>query len=141
MQYDDKKFIIEKGKNFYIPIYGIHHDDRYYKDPETFDPERFNDENRKNIDPDTYLPFGKFIKPKRKRSQWMIFCFVILGLGPRNCIGSRFALMELKTIIYYLLLSFDFVPTEKTQIPMKLSKSPTTLQSEKGVWVGFNPRK
>lgn len=60
MQYDDKKFIIEKGKNFYIPIYGIHHDDRYYKDPEKFDPERFNEENRKNIDPDTYLPFGNF---------------------------------------------------------------------------------
>jgi len=62
------------------------------------------------------------------------------GLGPRNCIASRFALMELKTIIYYLLLNFDFVPTEKTQIPLKLSNNPTALQSEKGVWVGFKPR-
>lgn len=59
MVYDDKKFVIEKGKNFYIPIYGIHHDDRYYENPEKFDPERFNEENRRNIDPDTYLPFGK----------------------------------------------------------------------------------
>lgn len=119
MQYDDKKFTFEKGKNFYIPIYGIHHDERYYENPEVFDPERFSEENRRNIDPDTYLPFG---------------------LGPRNCIGSRFALMEIKTIIYYLLLSFDFVPTEKTQIPMKLAKNPTQLQSEKGVWVRFKPR-
>jgi len=61
MQYDDKKFVIEKGKYFYIPIFGIHHDERYYNNPEKFDPERFSDENRKNIDPDTYLPFGKLI--------------------------------------------------------------------------------
>ncbi|KAJ6634902.1 Cytochrome P450 9e2, partial [Pseudolycoriella hygida] len=119
MVYDDKKFTIEKGKNFYIPIFGIHHDARYYENPEKFDPDRFSEENRRNIDPDAYLPFG---------------------LGPRNCIGSRFALMELKTIIYYLLLNFDFVPTEKSQIPLKLANNPTQLQSEKGVWVGFNPR-
>jgi len=120
IEYDDKKFLIEKGKNFYIPIYGIHHDERYYENPEKFDPSRFNEENRKNIDPDTYLPFG---------------------LGPRNCIGSRFALMELKTIIYYLLLTFNFEPTKKTQIPLKLANNPAQLQSEKGVYVGFKPRK
>lgn len=59
--YDGKKFTIEKDKNFYIPIYGIMHDERYFKDPERFDPERFSDENRASIDPDTYLPFGEFI--------------------------------------------------------------------------------
>lgn len=141
MEYDDKKFTIEKGKNFYIPIYGIHHDDRYYENPEKFDPDRFNEENRRNIDPDTYLPFGKLLlSPSTNYSQMKLNIFPNLGLGPRNCIGSRFALMELKTIIYYLLLSFDFVPTEKTQIPLKLANNPTQLQSEKGVWVGFNPR-
>lgn len=58
-EYDDKKFTIEKDKNFYIPIYGIHHDERYFPNPHKFDPERFSVENRDNIDPDTYLPFGK----------------------------------------------------------------------------------
>lgn len=111
---------MEKDKNFYIPIYGLHHDERYFKNPEKFDPERFSIENRDQIDPDTYLPFG---------------------IGPRNCIGSRFALMEIKTIIYYLLLTFDFEVTKKTQIPIKLSKNPTQLQTEKGVFVGFKPRK
>lgn len=138
IEYDNKKFLIEKGKNFYIPIYGIHHDDRYYKNPETFDPDRFSEENRKNIDPDTYLPFGKKLFTNKSFRLLIFLCCI--GLGPRNCIGSRFALMELKTIIYYLLLSFDFEPTEKTQIPIKLSNNPTQLQSEKGVWVGFKPR-
>jgi len=117
MEYEDVKFTMEKDKNFYIPIYGIHHDERYFKNPEKFDPERFSDENRGEIDPDTYLPFG---------------------IGPRNCIGSRFALMEVKTLIYYLLLTFDFDPTSKTQIPIKLVSNPTQLQAE--VWVGFKPR-
>lgn len=62
------------------------------------------------------------------------------GIGPRNCIGSRFALMELKTIIYYLLLNFNFEPTEKTQIPLKLKFNPIQFLPEKGVWVRFTPR-
>jgi cytochrome P450 family 9 len=61
IEYDDKKFTIENGKNFYIPIYAIHHDERYFKNPEKFDPERFSDENKANIDPDTYLPFGEYL--------------------------------------------------------------------------------
>jgi hypothetical protein len=48
--------------------------------------------------------------------------------------------MEIKTVIYYLLLSFDFEPTKKTQIPMKLSNNPTQLQAEGGTWVGFKLR-
>lgn len=59
-EYDDKKFTMEKDKNFYIPIYGIHHDEKYFPNPHKFDPERFSAENRDKIDPDTYLPFGKF---------------------------------------------------------------------------------
>jgi cytochrome P450 family 9 len=59
IEYDDKKFTIEKGKTVYIPISGIHLDERFYKNPEKFDPERFSDENKASIDPDTYLPFGE----------------------------------------------------------------------------------
>jgi len=117
MEYDNVKFTMEKDKNFYIPIYGFHHDERYFKNPEKFDPERFSDENRGEIDPDTYLPFG---------------------IGPRNCIGSRFALMEVKTLIYYLLLTFDFEPTAKTQIPIKLANNANQVKAE--VIVGFKPR-
>lgn len=69
------KFMIEEGKNFYIPI----HDERYYKNPEKYDLERFSEENRVNIDPDTFIP---------------------VGVGPWNCIASRFALMEVKTVIF-----------------------------------------
>lgn len=101
--YDDgeRKFTIEKGSNIIFPIYGLHHDPKYYPDPDKFDPERFGDENKQNIQPGAYVPFG---------------------LGPRNCIGSRFALMELKGILYYLLLNFSFERNDDTQIPLKMKK-------------------
>ena len=66
LKYDDKVLHFTKGLQIGIPIYCFHHDPKYFPEPEKFDPERFNEENRGNIDPDTYLPFG---------------------VGPRNCIG------------------------------------------------------
>ncbi|XP_031624487.1 uncharacterized protein LOC116341517 [Contarinia nasturtii] len=118
--YDDGelKFEIEKGSNILFPVYGLHHDPKYYPDPEKFDPERFNDDNKHDILPGTYVPFG---------------------LGPRNCIGSRFALMELKAILYYLLLNFSFEPNKDTQIPLKMKKG-FFLVTEKGVNLELKPR-
>lgn len=109
----------EKGIHFAIPYYGYHHDPNYFPHPEKFDPERFNDENKKKIDPATYLPFG---------------------IGPRNCLASRFALMELKTNFYYILLNFRFKVCEKTQIPLKFTNSPFQLKGEKGIWLKLVPR-
>ncbi|XP_058449767.1 probable cytochrome P450 9f2 [Malaya genurostris] len=113
------RFVIEKNQTVWIPTFAIHHDPKYYPDPEKFDPERFNETNRTKINSATYLPFG---------------------IGPRNCIGSRLALMEVKLILYYLLKDFSLEPTEKTQIPLQLTKNMFLFQAEKGVWAEFKPR-
>lgn len=65
---------------------------------------------------------------------------MIIGVGPRNCIGSRFALMEMKTVFYYLLLNFSIEVTKKTQIPLKYDKTPVGLKTEKGIWIALKPR-
>jgi len=120
--YDDGqvKFKFEKGSYFFISIYGFHHDEKHWPNPNVFDPERFSDENKHNINAATYMPFG---------------------VGPRNCIGSRFALMEAKAVIFYLLLNFSFERNDKTQIPLKLSKSAFSLTAENGVNVTLKLRK
>lgn len=64
---DGNSILIERGISVWIPIYSIHHDSELYENPEKFDPERFNDENKHNIKPASYIPFG---------------------IGPRNCIGK-----------------------------------------------------
>lgn len=51
-----RTIVIPKGKIIGIPIYQIQHDPEYFPDPETFNPQRFSDEN--SIVPGTYLPFG-----------------------------------------------------------------------------------
>lgn len=58
LNYDDKTIDVETGAVFFIPAYAIHHDEKYYPDPEKFDPERFSDENKDKINRDCYLPFG-----------------------------------------------------------------------------------
>ncbi|XP_049819894.1 cytochrome P450 9e2-like [Aethina tumida] len=104
------------GSVLFIPIMGIHRDPNNYPEPEKFDPERFNEENKNSIKPYTYLPFG---------------------LGPRNCIGSRFAIMEVKTVFFYILTHFKIVPVEKTVIPLKICKKTFNLHSENGFWFGL----
>lgn len=56
------------------------------------------------------------------------------GLGPRACIASRFALMQLKAVAYHLLLEFKFECSPKTQIPLKLKSGTNALVPENGFW-------
>ncbi|XP_031628377.1 cytochrome P450 9e2-like [Contarinia nasturtii] len=113
------KFLIERGKTIWLPISSIHHDPDIYESPKQFNPERFNDENKHKIKAGSFIPFG---------------------IGPRNCIGSRFALMEIKALFFYLLLNFTIQPYEKTQIPLKIAKSAVGWVTEKGIHVEFKPR-
>lgn len=46
---DGRKILIEQGNNVRFSIHSIHHDPKYYEEPEKFNPERFNDENKHKI--------------------------------------------------------------------------------------------
>lgn len=113
------KFPIETGTCVMIPSYAIHRDPKYYPNPDRFDPERFSEERRADINMTMYLPFGA---------------------GPRNCIGSRFALMEMKAIVYGLLLNFSIERNEKTQVPLRLNKGFAPLAGEKGMHLRLKVR-
>lgn len=41
--------IIEKGTAIFIPIYALHRDEKYYPDPEKFEPGRFSKENSAGV--------------------------------------------------------------------------------------------
>ncbi|XP_050497945.1 cytochrome P450 9e2-like [Diabrotica virgifera virgifera] len=110
---------LEVGTVVWIPIYPIHHDPKYYPEPEKFDPERFNEDNKSTIVPGSYIPFG---------------------IGPRNCIGSRFALMETKILCFYILHHFEIVPTKKTMIPVSLSPKTFNMKPDKSIWLGLKRR-
>uniref|UniRef100_A0AAR5PXI1 Cytochrome P450 n=1 Tax=Dendroctonus ponderosae TaxID=77166 RepID=A0AAR5PXI1_DENPD len=113
---DEKPVHLKIGDLFWIPMFGFHRDPKNFENPTKFDPERFSDENKGNIKPYTYVPFGA---------------------GPRNCIASRFALLELKTLFYHLLLNFEIEPTKVTTVPLKLCKKSFRPSPVGGFWLGL----
>ncbi|XP_054723292.1 uncharacterized protein LOC129233267 [Uloborus diversus] len=90
-----------------IPVYSLHRDSKYYPDPEKFDPDRFNAESKALREQYTFLPFGA---------------------GPRNCIAMRFALMEIKVCLAYVLRTFRFKKSPLTKIPLDFYKGQGLLQ-------------
>ncbi|XP_008822296.2 cytochrome P450 3A11-like [Nannospalax galili] len=109
---------IPKGAIVAAPAFALHRDPKYWPEPEEFRPERFSKKNKGSIDPYVYLPFGN---------------------GPRNCIGMRFALMNMKLAITKVLQNFSFQPCKETQIPIKLRRQ-GLLQTEKPIVLKVVPR-
>jgi cytochrome P450 len=68
---------VPEGSLITISPYVLHHDPRFFSDPERFDPERFGRAWEERIPRYAYLPFGS---------------------GPRVCIGNGFA-MEMRLIL------------------------------------------
>ncbi|CAG7727547.1 unnamed protein product [Allacma fusca] len=115
----DSDVVLPIGTQVLIPINGIHHDEKYYPEPEKFNPEHFSAENKAKRHPYAFLPFGQ---------------------GPRNCIAMRFALTEAKAAIAHLVYNFKVEPSEKTQIPVKLSNKTTIKKPVDGMWLSFQSR-
>lgn len=62
-----------------------HSDPENFAEPEKFNPDRFEDPEVRNHP--AYLPFGN---------------------GPRSCVGTRFALVQVRTALAYLVKHFRF---------------------------------
>ncbi|CAF0763222.1 unnamed protein product [Adineta steineri] len=80
---------IEKGTSVYADMYSVHFDRELWgpDDPYVFLPERH----------------------KIKRHP---MAFLAFGVGPRNCIGMRFALIEMKMFLTRLLREYTILPGE-----------------------------
>ncbi|KAM6157149.1 cytochrome P450 3A4-like [Erethizon dorsatum] len=103
--------LIPKGTTVMVPTFALYRDPEYWPEPEEFRPERFSKKNKDLINSYIYMPFGS---------------------GPRNCIGMRFALMNMKLAVIRVLQNFSLQPCEETQVPLKLSTY-GLLQSEKPI--------
>ncbi|XP_067134662.1 cytochrome P450 4C1-like [Centruroides vittatus] len=78
-------YILPANSSLIINIYGIHHNPTVFENPEVFDPDRFLPEHCEKRHPFAFVPFSA---------------------GPRNCIGQRFAMMEMKTVLANVLRHF-----------------------------------
>ncbi|KOC61113.1 Cytochrome P450 9e2 [Habropoda laboriosa] len=116
-----KPFVVQPGTNIWLPVYSIHRDPKYYENPDKFDPERFLVDGKKILNSGVYMPFGS---------------------GPRMCIGNRFALTEMKVLIYHLLSKCDIKAGQKTTLPMQLEKGVLNVTAKNNeFWLKMEPRK
>uniref|UniRef100_A0A673KME6 unspecific monooxygenase n=1 Tax=Sinocyclocheilus rhinocerous TaxID=307959 RepID=A0A673KME6_9TELE len=95
-----------------IPTYVLCRDLQLWESPDEFRPERFSPECKSEMNQYAFMPFG---------------------LGPRNCIGMRFAQMIMKLLVVKLLQNFSMETCKETQIPLELNaifqpKVPITLK-------------
>ncbi len=100
--YKYNEMFIEKGTLFTIPVYTFNRDPSIYQEPDKFNPYRFEQDETNKLINAINLNFGA---------------------GPRNCIGSRFAILEIKLLLTRILSKYKFVPCADTQIPLVMQKS------------------
>ncbi|CAL1296038.1 unnamed protein product [Larinioides sclopetarius] len=92
-------YTIPKGASCVVYTYYLHRDPEIYPDPERFDPDRFSRENR--------IPE---------------YAFVPFSVGPRNCIGFKYAEIESKIIVAQILRNFTVSSLdERDQIKLMLT--------------------
>ncbi|XP_058126055.1 cytochrome P450 4d1-like [Anopheles ziemanni] len=83
--------IIPAGTTISLNIFALHRNPKVFPEPEKFIPERFSDDNDIKRGPYDYIPFSA---------------------GSRNCIGQKYALLEMKVTLVKLLASYRILPGE-----------------------------
>ncbi|XP_028968857.1 cytochrome P450 4V2-like [Galendromus occidentalis] len=95
---DDKPVPI--GTEVIVFIRKLHEDPKVFPKPHEFDPQRFSAENSRNRNPYAFVPFSA---------------------GPRNCIGQKFALLEEKILLVWVLRKFQIKSLDyRDQILVKI---------------------
>ena len=90
-----------------IPVYNIHRDRNIWPEPETFHLERSPPRAKQSRDPYARMPFGH---------------------GPRNCMGMRFA--EINLLLARLLTKYSFEVATDIEIPPKVFLRGTLVAKE-----------
>ncbi|KAG8226956.1 hypothetical protein J437_LFUL009507 [Ladona fulva] len=83
---------VPAGTTVNLAINGIHMNPSIYPEPEVFDPDRFLPEAVRERHPYAYIPFSA---------------------GPRNCIGQRFAMLEVKAVLSALIQRYKLKPFDE----------------------------
>ena len=114
-----KPFVVQPGMTVWIPAFAIQRNPDYFEEPEKFNPDRFISGGSANIKSTTFLSFG---------------------IGPRQCIGSRFATLGTKVMLFHLLARCNLKICSKTPVPFRMSKKTFGPCAVGGYWLEVEKR-
>ncbi|KAL4639974.1 steroid 17-alpha-hydroxylase/17,20 lyase [Arapaima gigas] len=105
-------YMVHKGARVIINLWSLHHDEKEWKNPEKFDPERFLDEDGNSLSSPSasYLPFGA---------------------GIRVCLGEALAKMELFLFLSWILQRFTVEVSPGEPLPDLQGKFGVVLQPQR----------
>ncbi|CAO1432822.1 unnamed protein product [Diamesa hyperborea] len=107
-----------KDSNVIIGVYFMGRDPKIFPDPLKFNPDRFNVETNYETNNS--------------------FSFVPFSAGPRNCIGQKFAMLEMKSIISKVVQNFQLSIAKENEELILMSEM--VLRSENGVNINVKKR-
>lgn len=102
---------IPAGANFFLSVFKLHRNPKYWgEDAGEFKPERFEPERIKNVHPYAYVPFsGKLVNCLFNfiESNFYIYILFVCSGGARYCIGSKYAMLFMKTCLSNFLRNYE----------------------------------
>ncbi|KAI4502993.1 hypothetical protein M0802_002037 [Mischocyttarus mexicanus] len=105
---------VEAGTKIIIPMHCLQRDPKYWINPEGFDPDRWNEERKADVNKFCYLPFGE---------------------GPRICVGLRMGLLQTKAALTTLLSKYKIERNPRTEYPVKIGLWGILATPVDGLWV------
>ncbi|KAL1420008.1 hypothetical protein MTO96_024715 [Rhipicephalus appendiculatus] len=104
--------VIPRGSHVILPTWNVLHNFDLWVDPHKFDPGRFDERT------DGAAPLASALA---------------FGIGPRECIGKRLALLELKVALSKLVRFFEFSVCSDTHVPLKIKVPLLSLMPEQEI--------
>lgn len=113
---------VPQGAICLVSIYGTHHNPTVWTNPHEYLPQRFDPTSSESHASHAFIPFSS---------------------GPRNCIGQKFALAELRVVVALTLLRFHLTPGVNPELgggSGGVRRLPQlVLRAEGGLWLQLEP--